>query len=233
MAKEEEFEHLKKYEKKSKEAENMITHIDLTHMENYAKTAKEVLKVEKDNVEDIRQKDLSKLKESEHQLKFADKLADSYRDSAKEYLSKANKGKEWDLDEFDESLLVKAVYGTSRNHLRRIIGNEKDNFSPDRFMKEYRSAFMEDITQTLHGAAGTHLKDEHVKDIIKYTGIDKIEDLVPDYLNLNIAKIILNQYNHKGEALTRSDIEAIINRSEGKIPEQLLKKKEKEKEKKK
>ena len=26
MAKEEEFEHLKKYEKKSKEAENMITH---------------------------------------------------------------------------------------------------------------------------------------------------------------------------------------------------------------
>lgn len=199
VEKEKKYEHLKKYEKKSREADNITTHIDLTHMEVYAKAAKDVLKVEKDNVEDIRQKDLEKLKEDKFQIKLADKMADLYRDSAKEYFSRAKEkaGEKWDVDEFDEALLIRSLYGTTRQELKQIIANEKDQFSPEKFMAAYRKKFMETISRDLKDAAGQHLKSEHIEDIIKYTGIDK-HDVDPSRMVLPEAINYLESYINLG-----------------------------------
>jgi hypothetical protein len=193
------YEHLKKYEKKAREAENIITNLDLTHMEVYSRAAKDVLKVEKDNIQDIRQTDLSKLKESKHQIALADKMADLYKEKAVEYFSKARgkAGEKWDLDEFDESLLVKAVYGTTRAQLRNIIASEKDQFSPDRFIAGYRKKFMESISNDLKAVAGQHLKEEHIDDIVKYTRLDK-HDVDSSRLSLPEAIDYLDLYIEQG-----------------------------------
>jgi len=192
------YEHLKKYEKRSREADNISTHLNLTHMETYAKAAKKVLKVEKDNVEDIRQKDLTKLKETKYQIQMADEMADMYKEGAKEYLSKAKKdaGEKWDLDEFDEALLLRALYGTTRQELRARIAQKKDGFSPNYFM-ELKDEMMEKIKGDLKAAAGSHLKDEHIEDIIKYTKIDQY-DADPTKITLPEAIGYLEDYARLG-----------------------------------
>jgi len=184
--KDEKYEHIKKYEKRAKEAGNIVTHIDLTHMETYAKAAKKVLKVEKDNVEDIRQKDLSKLKETKFQEKLADEMADLYKNNAKEYfrLTKEKEGKDWELDRFDEALLTRAVYGTTRAELKHLIADAKDKFTPTTFMNEHRPEFMKMVSHDLKAAAAQHLKPEHIEDIVKYTKIDKLHDVDPALVKL-------------------------------------------------
>ncbi|MBW2965648.1 hypothetical protein KY342_00930 [Candidatus Woesearchaeota archaeon] len=171
------YKHLKKYEKRSREADNISTHLDLTHMETYAKAAKKVLKVDKDNVEDIRQKDLTKLQETKHQIAMADEMADMYKASAKEYFSKAKKdaGEKWDLDEFDEALLIRALYGTTRQELRMRIAELQDRFNPNNFM-QLKDKMMERIKDDLKAAASSHLKDSHIEDIIKYVKIEEHVD---------------------------------------------------------
>jgi hypothetical protein len=200
MAEKEEKKHIAKYEEKVKHAENMTTHIELTHLENYAKAAKDVLKVEKDDVEQIGQSDLEKLNETDYQLKFADKLADLYRDSAKEYFSKAKKenakkenGDEWKLDEMDEALLVKTLYGTTREELRHQVADSKENFTPKFFTDKYMPKLMENVSNTLAGAAMEHLEKEHIEDIVKYMKIDKEPyDADHDRINLQEAKQYLS-----------------------------------------
>ncbi len=198
MAKEKEedekYEHLKKYEEKSKVSDNLVTNIDLTHMEGYAQVVKKVLKVKKGKVEDIRQTDLELLKKTEYQEKLRDGLADFYRDKAKEYIDRMRGTKgEWNLDEFDESLLTDMVYGTTRAHLGAIIAEEQDNFTPRRFMEKHKNDFMKRIRINLKSTAGQHLKDEHIEDIIKYTGIDKY-DVDPTRVELPEAIGYLEMY---------------------------------------
>jgi len=200
---------IKKYEKLSKEADNLATHIDLNHIDIYANSLKKKLKVKKDNVEDINQTDLELLKDPKYQKAVADEMADRYKESSKDFFDKVKKkyeesGEEWKLDEFEEALLTDAVHGVTRSELKQIIATEKDQFTPEKFMSKYRPQFMKKIRVKLKSAAGQYLTEEHLEHILNYTLEDDLIGKVKDYLNINHGKMLLE--NYKGQKLGKADI---------------------------
>ena len=193
------YEHVKKAEDKLKIAENIISNVDLTHMEVYGKSVKKVCKVKKKGGEDIRQTDLSLLREAEHQYNLADDMANEYLENSKKIIDRIRgeaKG-DWNIDEFDEALLTKMTYQVTRAELREMIATEKDNFTPDRFTQVYKPRLVQKLRETLSGAAGQHLRDEHIEDIIKYTKIDEY-NVDPSRVSLSEAIDYLEKYRKQG-----------------------------------
>ncbi|MBR9691391.1 hypothetical protein GOV06_01270 [Candidatus Woesearchaeota archaeon] len=162
MAKEE-FEHLKKYKKRSDMRDVLVDTTNVAHTKAHVYAIDEVLRDEKGKVR------YERMKKTETQLKLADKMADSYIKDAKKSL-KSELSKE---DEFESELLMKAYAGVTRAELRRIAADAKEKFTLEEFEKTYKPKFMETIKETLKGAVASHLREEHIEDIIKYTGIDK------------------------------------------------------------
>jgi len=225
----EKHEHLEKHKKLHEKAEKLIDTTEHEGRKVYDTAVESVLRDKDSNLIDYK-----KLEETEHQLKFADKMADGYLKSAKEALGADPK------DEFENELLRKAYHGVTKSELRGYVADHKKDFKFDTFKNLMDKKFLPAIKQTLYSTAGQHLTEDHVEDIIKYTGLADIEDFVPDYLTRDGAITILDQYHNKGEKLTRYDVESIIRElgaqasrsgQTSPLPEQLLKKKKKEKKK--
>lgn len=218
----------------SKIAKNIMTKLELDHMKFYASTAEDTLKVKKDNVEDIRQKDLGMLKKTEHQLNFADSYVDKCVDGFVEFMTKSKDEskkeylkKELNLsDKFNEILATKHLYGTTRDHFKRILADEKDQFTPERFMKKHKNDFMEKFSRDVGAAAGQHLTEKHLDTLIKYAVREDIAKDIKDYMTIDAGKIIVSMYD--GRKLTKADLIKT-----GLLPPHIQKKWEKDLEKKK
>ena len=197
---------IKEYEENSKAADNIITGMELNHMQLYSKTAKKVLKVEGD----IRQVDLDKFKEAKVQNEFADEYVDGAVDEMLESLGGKGEAEKAELkkklglsDKFNEALMMRGRYGTTREHLRQVIASEQENFSPDTFMKTYKNQFMKMFRNDIRGAAGHHLKEEHIGPIMDYVLESELKGEVKDYIDLGKAKTLLGSY--KGKKLGSAD----------------------------
>ena len=94
-------------------------------------------------------------------------------------------------------------YGTTREHLRQVIASEQENFSPDTFMKTYKNQFMKMFRNDIRGAAGHHLKEEHIGPIMDYVLESELKGEVKDYIDLGKAKTLLGSY--KGKKLGSAD----------------------------
>lgn len=193
---EDKYKHIKKYEKRAKVAENILTHTDLSHMDVYSSSAMEVL-----GTKDPRQKDLELLKDSKKQIELADKMADKYKSGAEKYIRHLKVEGEIDMDEFDEAILTDALYGTTREHLKMYISKEKEKFTPEYFMKA-KNEMMEKLNMNLRLASSSHIKDEHIDDVIKYTKVEdsvhKDYEIKKDLMQKNDAIELLNMMKQYG-----------------------------------
>ena len=194
------YKDIKKYKDKVEVVENTMTHLDLKHAEIYSKNAQEVLETD-----DPSQKDLNKLKKSEHQKKLGDGMADDYVRMIKKKWSKYDPNVEkWDLDEFDEALFMGTLVDTTREKLNRYIAAEKDSFSQKKFMDHYAPRFMKEIRGRLEGAAGQHITDDHTGAILNLTVEKGLIDKIKDYIDRDKSLLFLRQY--KGQKMGAQDL---------------------------
>lgn len=138
--------------------------------------------------------DYEKLHENpELQLKFADTMADFYLENAKKAVKVDPK---YEGDVFYNDLLTNAFYGATRARLRKAATETGKNFTFELFNEKVRPAYMKDVEGTLYGAAASHLKEEHKKDIVKFV---KAEDFVDtDKMTLEDAVELLARYDQLG-----------------------------------
>ena len=211
MPEEETPEHVKKYSKLKKKAGQIIETTAHEHRKAYLTAQDKHLRDEEGLV------DYELLEKPEIQEAFVKTMAEHYISKAKQALSV---GKE-KLDELEEDLLMNAYAGITKQELKHYVGQHGKDFTFEVFDKRHPE-YMERITKVLHGAAGQHLKEGHIDDLLKDA---KASDLVESkYITLDQAKVIHGLYEEQG-TVSRKMLESLVRR--GILPKRVLKKKEK------
>ena len=187
--------HIDTYLKNWEKAKQLINTTDHHHRQAYDSAVDKVIIDEKTGFVDY---DL--LKKAEKQLAFADHMADFYFDKAVSYfgfkkenepLTKAIKD-----DVFKKDMLMRAYANVTQGHLRELVKNAKEKFSFNEFNKYKDKNFMNPLIQQLQETAGSHLTDEHIDDILKYTKSEKY--FVKDSIKISQAKKLLNIHKDMG-----------------------------------
>lgn len=184
--KEEVPDHISKYLKLTKKAKNMVSTMDRHHRGAYNAAVDAVLT--KDGTVD---QDL--LDDKNVQVKFVDKMVDHYISKAKQQF-KIQEGAKF--DDLEQTLLMNAYSGTTRDQLLQEVRQHKKGFTFDYFNREVRPEMTKQIYHHLKSAAGSHLKEEHIDDIIRYT---KTEGLIDkEKIRLQEAVPLLEIYEEMG-----------------------------------
>jgi len=181
MAEEKKYEHLKKYEKLSKTADDMIRMHERTHREAYHEAEALLVK------EGGKEVDLEKLKDADMQEKFIQKMKDVYLAKAKQVLKASP------TDKFEEALLMKAYAGVTENEIKDIVATYKHRFTFDVFKKHY-DKMSENVKRVLSEAAGSHLNEEHIDDILDYAVHPEVAKHLRGYITLDQAKSFLDYF---------------------------------------
>lgn len=204
MAEEQEdtYKHLKDYEKKRKIAEDMVKMTERTHRAAWDAYEAHFISDEGRGV------DLEKAKDAELRKKALKDMKEVYIKKAKEVLKASP------ADEFEEALLMRAYTGATEAQLKQMTSQYKDKLNFDLFQEHYKKEFMKQIGHDLRSAASSHIGEEHIDDIIKYTGVDKY-GVDSSRLRLPEALDILEDFRKSGAIGPKG------------IPEEFKKKKEK------
>ncbi|MEK6960755.1 MAG: hypothetical protein AABX47_06275 [Nanoarchaeota archaeon] len=150
-----------KYRKLNKKAEKFLATFEIDHKEAYLKAADKHLRDADGLIE------YEKLDDASTQGKFADELANVYREKAAKYLKSGVKPD----DEFGNELLLNAVYGTTKDQIKRAVIKNGKNYTAENHEK-LSDKFMEQIKEKLTQIPAAHLNDTHIEDIVKYTKAD-------------------------------------------------------------
>ena len=158
---------LKHYLHLKDKAKRITDTTDLEHRRAYNKAAEELLKDSEGLI------DYSKLKDRDIQIKFADTMSEHYIAKAREALKVDPKHKG---DELYNDMIMRAYVGVTKGELKQNTVQYGQNFTFETFNERIRVPYMRQIQQTLHAAAGSHLKDQHLEDIIKHIGAENLID---------------------------------------------------------
>ena len=187
--------HIQEYYDKSQSIENIINSTTNAHSQAYLEAAK--LLVSKDG----KNTDYTKLEDKAFREQFIDKLLDSYISFAEQQSgTKAN-------TEFEKEILLQKYVGITRAGLSEVIHEAKSKYSIQ-VHENIRKNLVEKQTKELAPLASSHLKEEHIEDILKHTGT--AEYLNKDVLEIGKAAMLLGQYKANGE-LTLSNMKAMKN----------------------
>lgn len=197
--KEEVPEHISKYKKLSKKAEQMIHTMERHHRGAYDKALDDVLT--RDG-----QVDMELLENQENQEKFANKMADHYISKAKQMFKTKDDAK---FDDLEKELLINAYAGTTKAQLRQIVKSAGKGFTFDLFYnhEEMRPKMMENIKQKLGTATIGHFDQKHIGDIVKYIGASKFVD--DKKMTLQDAIHLLGEYEHEGAVSAKKHQKAL------------------------
>jgi len=189
--KEEKYEHVKKYEKRAKIAEDMIRMTDRTHRKAFHAYESTFIS---DNGRGV---DLEKAKDSKLRQEALEKMCDVYLSKAKEVLNASP------ADDFEKELLMRAYAGTTKEQMKHLINEHKENFDFKLFNDNYKPQFMKQISVDLSATASGHLKDEHVKDIVEYIGLNTYD---VDYTKVNLEEAVnyLENFRRSGTISPKS-----------------------------
>ena len=147
---------------KAKKIANTTEH---EHTAAYTNAAEALLKDAEGNI------DYELLEEPDIQDKFVDKMTDHYLKKAKDYFkSNVSKG-----DKFQTDLLLEAYAGITGSQLRSMIKTHGKDYTHQQH-EHARGELVKRIRQKLNQTAASHLKDEHVPDLVKKMGIEDIVD---------------------------------------------------------
>lgn len=183
---------VEKYKKLKKKAGILSDTKTVHHTKAYGDAAEKHLRDEDGLI------DYEKLESPELRLKFADEIADLYRNRAQKLFKSGVKPE----DEFESELLVNAMYGVTRAELRQIIGSEGKKYT----LQSHLSAMervQKEIDKRLRNIALGHITEKHIDDIIKYTQAEdaakKFEfDFKKENIGLPQATDLLAQYDEAG-----------------------------------
>jgi len=157
--------HIKKFYDISKKIEGAIATTDHHHRKAYL-AGEEVLK-DKDGVVHH-----DRLKDAKYQEKFADAMASTYLEAAKQYFRIDKKAKG---DEVWKEQLMNAYANTTRSQLSELIKEHKATFTYDVF-SQYQSKFMDELKARLEPVRHAHITDEHIDDILAHVGAKDMID---------------------------------------------------------
>ncbi|MFH0868140.1 MAG: hypothetical protein V1831_02415 [Candidatus Woesearchaeota archaeon] len=137
---------------------------ELVHSEAYDKVVRELLMDENDKV------DYSKLKDSDMQLKFADKLKEHYLKAAKGALNvKESKG------ELEDEMLLQAYTGATSEYFRTAISELKHRYTK-KTHNERSGNLLDAQDKQLTPIVYKKVKNEDIEDVIKHVGAEKYID---------------------------------------------------------
>lgn len=166
--KEEVPEHISKFYKLQKKADQMITTMHRHHRGAYDKAIDDVLT--KDG-----QVDMELLEDVKIQDKFANVMADHYLSKAKKLFKTKDDAK---FDDLEKELLLNAYTGTTKEQLRRLVKEHKKGFTFEHFYGQEVPGMTQHIQGHLKAAAGSHITEENLDDIVKYTGANVKRELL-------------------------------------------------------
>lgn len=184
--KEEVPEHISKFYKLQKKADQMITTMHRHHRGAYDKALDDVLT--KDG-----QVDMELLEDTKIQDKFANVMADHYLSKAKKLFKTKEDAK---FDDLEKELLLNAYAGTTKDQLRRLVKEHKKGFTFEHFYGKEVPEMAKQIKHNLKMAASSHITEESLDDILKYTGADKY--LNKDILERDHGIMLLDIYKQVG-----------------------------------
>lgn len=193
---------VEKYKKLSKKARMISETISVHHAKAYSDAAEKHLKDKEGYI------DYEKLEDFDLRQKFADEIAEFYRTQARKILKSGVKPE----DEFENELLVNAMYGTTRAQLRQLVQQYGKNYKLGLHLKAQQKA-EKAIAQRLQQVSLGHITEKHIDDIIKYTQVEKSAgdlgfDFRKENLQLPQAINLMAQYADQG-ALSRGYLEQI------------------------
>jgi hypothetical protein len=192
---EKKYKPFKTYEKLSKTGDNMIRRIDRANREAYQEFESLVLS------EDGKEVDLDKYKDDEDlQEQGVQKMKKVHLKYAKEALNASPTNK------FEEELLLNAVGLATETELRRIVTTYKHKLTFDTFKNLYEKQMKPRVAAVLRGAAGGHLTDKHVDDLLDYALHPDAVKHLKGYVTLDQAKSLLDYFIEHKEKLGIRDV---------------------------
>ena len=120
-------------------------------------------------------------------------MSDFYISKAKQQFKVSDDAK---FDDLEKELLMNAYAGTTKGQLKQHIRKKGKDFTFDHFDQEVKPGLMKQMSQNLYAATTSHLKNEHVGDIVKYTKTDKFLDA--DKMQIDDAIGVLKSYEANG-----------------------------------
>lgn len=137
------------------------------------------------------QVNFDKLDENKTQQDFAKTMADFYISKAK---AQYKIGKDKDLNKVEREMLLQAYAGITEGLLKQQIGQYGKRFNHLRF-QSLTQQINQRLSQQVYSAAGSHLDESQVSDIVKYTGLEgKVQNL-----SLEEAVQLLQVHHQEGE----------------------------------
>lgn len=183
---------VEKYKKLKKKAGIISDTVSVHHAKAYTDAAEKHLK------DTAGQIDYGKLEDPALRLKFADEIAGFYRERAQKYLKSGVKPE----DEFENELLINAMYGVTRADLRQAIGSEGKKYKLSKHIDSMKG-IQKKIDERLQNVSFGHITEKHIDDIIKYTQAEdaakKFEfEFRKENIQLPQALGLLAQYDEAG-----------------------------------
>lgn len=192
---EKKYEHLKKYEKLSKTADRMISRIDRANREAYHEFESLVVS------EDGKEVDLDKYKDDEDlQEQGVQKMKKVHLKYAQDALNASPTTKA------EEELLIHACGLATETELRRMVTTYRHELTFEQFKNIYEKQMKPRVAAVLKNAAGGHLTDKHVDDILDYALHPDAVKHLKGYVNLDQAKSLLDYFIVNKEKLGIRDV---------------------------
>ena len=183
---------VEKYKKLEKKAKRILDTLELHHAKAYTHAAGEHLM---DKEGDL---DYEKLDDEDTRSKFADTMAKFYTEQAAKRLKSGAKPE----DQFENALLMKAVYGTTQEEIRRAIAAAKKDYTIGQHLKGSKE-LIEKVGENLAGVSTAHITEKHIDDILRYTKAEEAAkslgyEFKKDIVDRNIAIGLMANYEDAG-----------------------------------
>lgn len=198
--------HEDKFDKSKKQRETvdmLVDTIEHQHQKAYSSA------VDKHLLNDKKQVDYDKLKETDVQKKFVDSMVEHYVTVAKEKLGVDPKKK---LAPEEESMLLNAYAGITREELGGLVRRHKNRFSHQTFkglIGDNQEGLRANIRNRLMPTAYAHFEDSDVEGIAKHMDA-KLEKLDPSKMTLEQAVNLLQNYHANDGQLAKGAYEGQI-----------------------
>ena len=176
-------DYISKHKKLYQHAKKLADTAGHTHTEAYTAAVNKHLM-------DGKEVDFERLDDSKIQEQFVKTMSDMYISKAKDHFSISK-----DLDDLEKEILMQAYSGVTRQQLQQAVGKYGKRFTHQQF-DGLKSRIQNAIGERLYASAGGHLKDEHVKGIIKHLGLeDKVES---SKIDAEEARQLLEVFHREG-----------------------------------
>lgn len=195
-------DYVETFKKLQKKANKFLATFQIDHKQAYLTAADKHLRDADGLIE------YEKLEDTGTQTKFADELANVYREKAAKYLKSSVKPD----DEFGNELIMNAVYGTTKAEIIRRVAEHGKKYQAN-VHEQKADELMKSIKHKIQIIPTAHITDTHIDDIIKYTKADAAAassgyEVNKPAFTRDQAADLLAAYNDRG-ALTKEVFEEL------------------------